>query len=122
MPKDEGVYSAKWRHYRRWSRAFWIVFVLYLPALAFLGRVLGPTRRGGPVIFGAAVVWMAAFAIIGYQKTNFRCPKCEEPFFYKFDNRPWRMSWQHNPFARSCIHCGLPKWAANATPYPKAQV
>ena len=40
------------------------------------------------------------------------CPRCGELFFRKFDDRPWRGAWQHNPFARRCMHCGLPKWAA----------
>jgi hypothetical protein len=90
---------------------FWIVFVFYLPVLAFVSRVLGWTR-GGNAIFFAAFAWMMAFAMVGYRKGNFRCPRCGELFFQKFDDRPWRTVWQHNPFARRCMHCGLPKWAA----------
>ena len=79
-PQGEGPYSTAWRRYRQWSWAFWIVFGLYLPGLAFVSRTLGWTR-------------------------------CGELFFRKFDARPWRADWQHNPFARRCTHCGLPKWA-----------
>jgi len=106
-----GPDSAAWRRYRRWSRAFWIVFVLYLPTLDVVSRALGWTRGDGTAIFFAAFVWMIALAVIGYQKSNFRCPRCSELFFHKFDDRPWRRVWQHNPFARRCMHCGLPKWA-----------
>ena len=61
---------------------------------------------------GAVIlVWFVAFAVVGYIKTNFTCPRCGELFFHKFDARPWRRSYQHNPFARRCMHCGLPKWA-----------
>jgi hypothetical protein len=108
----EGPYSAAWRRYRRWSRAFWLAFVLYLPALAVVSHTLGWARDNQGAIFVAALVWMAAFVLVGYQKGNFRCPRCGEPFFYKFDARPWRQSWQHNPFARHCLHCRLIKWAA----------
>jgi hypothetical protein len=111
MLQNSGPYSAAWLGYRRWSRAFWIMFVSYLPVLAFIGRALGPARSGGPIILCAAALWLVAFAIIGYEKSNFRCPRCGELFFCKFDNRPWRMSWQRNPFARHCMHCGLSKWA-----------
>ena len=111
MPQQDGSYSAAWRHYRLWSWAFWIVFVGYLPALAFVARVLGWAGEGN-AIFLAAFVWMIGFALVGYQTGNFRCPRCGELFFRKFDDRPWRGAWQHNPFARRCMHCGLPKWAA----------
>lgn len=111
MPQEDGPYRAAWRHYRLWSWAFWIVFVGYLPALAFVARVLGWAGEGN-AIFLVAFVWMIGFALVGYQKGNFRCPRCGELFFRKFDDRPWRGAWQHNPFARRCMHCGLPKWAA----------
>ena len=111
MRRDEGPYSAAWRRYRRWSRAFWIVFVLYLPTLDFVSRRLGWVSDGGGKIFFAAFVWLIAFAVIGYRKSNFQCPRCGELFFHKFDDRPWRRDWRHNPFARRCMHCGLPKWA-----------
>jgi hypothetical protein len=95
------------------------VFVSFLPGLALASRVLGWGRDGGGAIFAAAFVWMIIWAVIGYQKGNFPCPRCGELFFVKFDNRPWRMVWQRNPFARRCMHCGLPKWAAQ-NPNPQS--
>jgi len=112
VPQAEGPYSVAWRRYRRWSQLFWIVFVFYLPILAFVVGALGWTHGDDLAIFVAAFVWMMAFALVGYQKGNFRCPRCGELFFQKFDDRPWRMVWWHNPFARRCMHCGLTKWAA----------
>ncbi|HEY7204186.1 MAG TPA: hypothetical protein VIA61_07825 [Methylomirabilota bacterium] len=112
MPGGEGPYSAAWRRYRRWSLAFWLVFVLYLPGLAFLSQAMGWSRNGGGPVFVAAFVWMIAFAAIGYVKWNFECPRCGELFFRKLDARPWRQDWYRNPFARHCMHCGLAKWAA----------
>jgi len=107
---DEGPYAAAWRRHRWWSRAFWITFLLYLPVLAYVSRVLGWTRgSGGPIAF-AALAWMIACAVMAMQAWSLRCPRCGEPFFYEFDDRPWRMSWRRNPFARRCLHCGLPKW------------
>jgi hypothetical protein len=108
---DEGPYAAAWRRYRWWSGAFWIVFLSFLPVIALVSRAPG-VAPGGNLILVIALVWMIVCSWIGYVKWNVRCPRCGELFFRKFDDRPGRMVWQHNPFARRCMHCGLPKWAA----------
>ena len=111
--QDEGPYSAAWLAYRRCSRAFWIVFVLYLPGLLLVSTALRHMPGGGTVIFVAVSVWMIAVTVIGNRKWSFRCPRCDQLFFQKVDDRPWRRLSQHNPFARCCMHCHLPKWAAH---------
>jgi uncharacterized membrane protein len=84
-----GPYSAAWRCYRQWSRAFWIVFVFYLPGLDLVSRALGWRRySNGAAIFLAAFVWMIAWAVIGYRKSNFSCPRCGEPFFISLTTVP----------------------------------
>ena len=111
--QDDGPYAAAWARYRRASRAFWILFVLFLPALALVGRAVRSSTPGGrAVIFGTAIAWMIAFTVAGYYTGNFSCPRCGQPFFRRFDDRPWRQSWIRNPFARKCLHCGLPKRSA----------
>jgi hypothetical protein len=111
-PPSDGPYAAAWSRYRRWSRAYWIVFASFLPAVALLSRASGWLQRGQPgPVFAVAIVWMIAWALIGRVTSTFHCPRCGELFFHVFDARPWRQSWRHNPFARRCLHCGLPKWA-----------
>ena len=102
-----------WRAYRWWSRAFWLAFLAYLPALALADRVVRRARgdAANTTTLCFAVLWMIAFAVAGYQKSNFSCPRCREMFFRSWDDRPWRKTWRSNPFARRCLHCGLPKWA-----------
>ena len=90
-----------------------MLFVLYLPALALVSRAMGWTRGSGTPIIVAAFAWMIAFAIVSYQTGNFRCPRCGELFFRTFDDRIWRRTWVRKPFARRCLHCGLPKWAGD---------
>jgi ferric-dicitrate binding protein FerR (iron transport regulator) len=107
---DEGQHAEAWRRYRRLSRAFWILFLFFLPGLAAIDRALRSLRGRQTVILVIALAWMLAFAVIGYLKWNLRCPRCGELFFHTFDDRPWRRGWVHNPFARRCLHCGLPKW------------
>ena len=65
MPQDRGPYSAAWRRYRRWSRLFWIVFVFYLPALAFVGLALGWKRDDGVAIFDGTIHSLAVACIAG---------------------------------------------------------
>ena len=48
---------------------------------------------------------MLAFIVASLRLTLFRCPRCHEWFFTTL------MS--HNPFARRCVHCKLPKWQLN---------
>jgi hypothetical protein len=114
VPGNDGPYAPAWRRYRRQSRAFWLVFVLYIPAIAALNRALVSAQRDNPTAIAlAAFAGLVAFAAIGYRKWNFRCPRCGELFFHRFDDRAWRMDWQHRPWARRCLHCGLPKWAGS---------
>ena len=119
MLEGEGPYAAAWRSYRRTSWAFWSLFVFYLPGLAFVSNAFGLTRDGGGTITVAALLWLLLFAVIGYRKSNFSCPRCGELFFHKFDDRRWRRDWKHNPFARRCMHCGLPKWENSPMEFAK---
>jgi hypothetical protein len=84
---------------------------LFLPSIAGLDRV----TAGGPhhvnATLAAALTWMIAFAVVGYQKGNFACPRCGNLYFRKFDDRPGHQDWWNKPWARHCLHCGLPKWA-----------
>ncbi len=105
-------YADAWNRYRWWSRAFWAIFLLYLPALTLLNRALGGGERAGGTVAMAAIVWLIAFAVAGYFKWNFACPRCGELFFKRFDDRVWRRDWIVRPFAHHCLHCGLAKWAA----------
>jgi hypothetical protein len=107
----EGSYAEAWLRYRLSSRAFWILFLSFVPGVAIINRIFRLASNGhGIVIFVVAIAWMIAFAVAGYKKGNFQCPRCGELFFRKFDDRLWRRDWVYNPFARRCLHCALPKW------------
>ena len=126
---DEGPYAAAWRRHRWWSRAFWITFLLYLPVFSvgllsddfvmiaraaqhdyWSSSTSGFFRPVPLLSWSALLATFGRYGILALQAWSLRCPRCGEPFFYTFDDRPWRMSWRRNPFARRCMHCGLPKW------------
>lgn len=91
----------------RFQRREWIA-VLF-PIASIIGIVVFSDSifraYGNSPIFSAliAVIWMIVTLALGYGVSNFRCPRCGQPFF-----RTW---WYHNGFARKCVHCGLPKWS-----------
>ena len=106
-------YAPAWRAYRLWSRAFWLTFVGYLPAMSladrFVRRSYGDVANTTTLV--VALAWMLGFLVTGYQKGNLTCPRCGQMFFRSWDDRPWRRTWRSNPFTRRCLHCGLPKWS-----------
>jgi predicted RNA-binding Zn-ribbon protein involved in translation (DUF1610 family) len=68
----------------------------------------------GPVLL---VVWAALllrFFFVSYEYVYWSCPRCGEPFHHR---TKWYGRW-NNPFAPSCVHCGLPKWV-DIDPDPK---
>ena len=104
-----GSYARAWIRYRWWSRAFWAAFFLYVPGISLIHRAIGGRDSGA--VAAIAILWLIGFAVVGYFKTNFACPRCGELFFKRFDGRVWRQSWIDRPWARQCLHCGLAKWA-----------
>jgi len=47
---------------------------------------------------------VCAFFVASWRLNRFKCPRCHEEFFANLI---------HNPFARRCVHCKLPKWQLN---------
>jgi len=58
------------------------------------------------ILFGAWVAVLIRFSITLGDYSYWSCPRRGEPFHY--DIR-WYGRW-NTPFARRCLHCGLPKW------------
>lgn len=91
-----------WNGYRRRFRLFicvWLGGFVFVAALMHvLSLVAGPGWPG--MVIG--VFWLLAFAIAGIRLQSLACPRCQNPFF----SSPW----YYWPFARKCVHCGLPKW------------
>jgi hypothetical protein len=104
-------YTAAWRDYRKRSFIFWTVFLGYIPGVLvlFVGAGLPIAALTGTkpdyFFYPIAGSWMLAFLITSWQVVLFRCPRCRKRFF-----ATW---WYRNPFARKCVHCGLPKWASS---------
>src|SRR6266849_5578435 len=102
-------YAPAWRDFRRRRFIFWAVFLGYMPGvLAIVVAVCLPLSALTGIkldyfFYAIASCWMVAFLVTGWRVGLIPCPRCHKWFF-----ATW---WYRNPFARKCVHCGLPKWA-----------
>jgi hypothetical protein len=101
MPETLSGKSA-WENYKLRRRRFFLVWLGYIPGVLVVGHGFGALFEIAPPYAPIAAIWMAPFAVTGWQLSYFRCPACGESFF--------RSRLMYNPFACKCVHCGLPKW------------
>jgi hypothetical protein len=99
---EDPKYIDAWRRYRTWACLRLIAFLGYMP---FVIAVLGGSRSSGDPSVGSALVlvWFLFFGVTVVGAGTFRCPRCNNRFFYT-----WFWS---NPLTSRCLHCRLPKWA-----------
>jgi hypothetical protein len=100
---DDPRYVQQWLWYRRWRRAAWLMFFLFMPfgalAATFCHFVFADENKAMwiivPYLFAWVIVWNIAVSM--------RCPRCGKMFF-----RSW---WYTNNFVQRCPNCRLPKYA-----------
>src|SRR5262245_16597600 len=108
---EHSDYTAGWHDYRKRRLVFWAVFLGYTPGVFVLcvgiGLPIAAQLETQPdyLCYPIAGSWMLAFLIASLRVGLFPCPRCCKWFF-----ATW---WYRNPFARKCVHCGLPKWASS---------
>src|SRR5919198_5800790 len=81
--RDDDPYAAAWRRYRRWSRAFWAVFVRYLPVLDVASRALGWRRGRVSLVSGVLGLVLIGWGVPAESQVHI---SAEERFF--------RIEWQ----------------------------
>lgn len=104
-------YKEKWDDYKKRSRIYWLAVMVFVLALA-IGLPVAVTKFS-PTLFYVylSALGIAGFAIsiVGYNRSFWKCPRCQKPFF----RTPQRNTSIYPIFARHCVNCGLPKWAEN---------
>jgi len=68
----------------------------------------------GLVLLAGWVAVLLRFFFVSSEYVYWSCPRCGKPYHYLVR---WYGRW-NNPFARRCVHCGLPKWV-DSDPDPK---
>jgi hypothetical protein len=101
----EGPYSAGWAEYRRRRKLYRLVWLTYIPGVLIIGLPLSWSFHSNAAFFAVVALWAVAFMAAANYLGFWKCPRCGKPFS--------RGRWYYNPFARECVHCGLPEWAAS---------
>lgn len=111
-------YSQEWAELRRLRRRLLKVALAGVAVAAFvpLSRLAHGTVATalGMLLFFAWVALVIRFFFVVAEYSYWSCPRCGKPFHYRIR---WFGRW-NNPFARRCVHCGLPKWV-DSDPDPK---
>ena len=79
----------------------------------YIRRARGAKASGLALFAAWVVVWFRFFFVSG-EYVYWSCPRCGKPLHYI---ARWYGRW-NNPFARRCVHCGMPKWV-DSDPDPK---
>ena len=114
----EGEYSHEWAELRRLRRRVFTVVVagaavfVLLPLTRFTPQ--GFAKTLGVALFVSWGLLLVRFFLDTAKYVYWSCPRCGKPFHLVAH---WYGRW-NNPFARRCVHCGLPKWV-DSDPDPK---
>ena len=87
------------REYYKRNLVFWGLFAAYIPGLLLIGAPLARVFGLGNEMGIVALAWLAGVAVVGMWRLNFRCPRCNNRFYYK--------GWYKNTFTTKCVHCGF---------------
>ncbi|MBU8895712.1 hypothetical protein DRW03_20485 [Corallococcus sp. H22C18031201] len=100
-------YEAAWQRYR-WRALAHLGALLGGFLSAALLAVMRGAVLGGPVagLKYLGLSWFITLPITSYRVARWPCPRCGHPFHQRGE-----VALCTTP---SCLHCGLPKWAASA--------
>src|SRR5271156_3026729 len=117
MTVPQTSYDQAWHDLRHRIRLFYIIWLGGFAALAAVmilvdvtfGEYLRSHQAIGFAVFlPVGLAWLFGFMAAAGHRNAFRCPRCGKRFFVgKFF---------HNPYARRCLNCKLPRWAKVESP------
>src|SRR5262249_61963792 len=102
-----GEYSEEWAELRRLRRRGLIGVA---GGVAIYGCFLPVAKFALWLGFALFVAWAVALGTLFWALMKIAywlCPRCGK----EFHGRRGTFNRMSNPFARRCVHCGLPKWA-----------
>jgi hypothetical protein len=102
----DGEYSYEWAGLRKIQRRM-LKALLAGITVVLLVPLANRVPLIGFVVFGIWVVAVFTLFIGNAHYMVWSCPRCGKPFHTRIS----RFARWVNPFARRCIHCGLPRWA-----------
>ena len=97
--KTRAQFAAAWADYRRRRRWFFGAAIGGGVIAALLAALSNKLSLGIAVFWVLGAPWIICVVVVALRLQFFKCPRCRMPFS------------NGNPFARDCLHCGLPKWS-----------
>jgi uncharacterized membrane protein len=91
-----------WEDYKRRVRWFFGGWLGGFAVVALLAALLNRLSLGEVALSLLGPTWIVLIIVVAVRVQLFKCPRCHRQFFKAF--------WYYSPFARRCVHCGLPKW------------
>ena len=96
-----------WEDYKRRVRWFFGGWLGGLAFIALLVALLDRLSLGEVAFYFLGPAWLGLFIVVAARVQLFKCPRCHQQFF--------KAPWYYSPFARKCVHCGLPKWGCTGS-------
>jgi hypothetical protein len=96
-------YSQQWSKFRRLRNFGIVAVVTSIPFLTIVGLAVRRFNWPDSAFLVVALLDVAFLTVPWSLLALFRCPRCGKRFFTTL--------WYRNPFARKCVHCGLPKYS-----------
>jgi predicted ABC-type exoprotein transport system permease subunit len=101
---SQSDFSSAWQDYKKRQWWFYVIWLGGTAVLFILAYPLIMLLDSTALFYILLVGQVLAFIPASLRLTRFKCPRCHEWLFTTFI---------HNPFARRCVHCKLPKWQLN---------
>jgi hypothetical protein len=101
---SQSDFSSAWQDYKKRQLWFYVIWLGGTAVLLILAYPMRTLLDSVAPLYILAVGQILAFIVASLRLTHFKCPRCHEWFFTNLI---------HNPFARRCVHCNLPKWQLN---------
>jgi predicted RNA-binding Zn-ribbon protein involved in translation (DUF1610 family) len=112
IPRND--YREKWRSYMRLRKLILFMWIGWIPMLAAYILLIRMYGSISPAFLGSYLVLHYAVGII---EAFWPCPRCGRTF-----STPSRYFWRGSGFQkglpRVCVHCGLPRFAADDRELP----
>ncbi len=107
MPPND--YRKEWRRYKRFKRFGLFLLLGWIPLIAVYVMLCRKFGYCSPALLG---VYLLVNYAAGIYKAIWPCPRCRLSF-----SDPWRFAFRGGGYphgiAPACVHCGLPRFAAD---------
>jgi len=97
-------FSSAWQDYKKRQLWFYVIWLGGMAVVFMLAYPLTTLLDSIALFYILLAGQVCAFFVASRRLYRFKCPRCHEEFFTNLI---------HNPFARRCVHCKLPKWQLN---------